>query len=367
MKIMKNKKIGIVTIHTDFNYGAVLQAVATQKLFEINGYDAEIIDYRNKFIDQQSKLIYKQDNKMKGYFITLVRNTVFGRYFYFKKAIKELDKYRKKSTKRYYTIDDLNNTKYDILIVGSDQLWNPVISNGIDPVFLLNFGKPKKKISVATSMGSYNLNEHDSEIFKKCFKDFSSISVREKHAIEQLQPLVSQKIKELLDPTLLLDKKTWLEEYAKDSKYYESNEKYILTYFVGGEKYKYKNKVIEYSKKLGLPVWSIQYSNYNWKETDRKILGASIIDFIALINNATLVLTDSFHGVAFSVNLGTDFVALTNTQNPIRVKEFLNKLNLDDRIDMDSNKFHKVDFSKVNDKLSAMRKDSLDWIFKSIK
>lgn len=364
---MKNKKIGIITIHTDFNYGAVLQAIATQKVFEINGYDAEIIDYRNKFIDQQSKLMYKQNNKFKGYFITLIRNTIFGRYFYYKKAIKNLDKYRKKSNIRYYSIEDLKDVKYDILVVGSDQLWNPIISNGIDPVFLLNFGKAKKKISLATSMGSYNLNESDKEIFKNLLKDFNSISVREKHAIDQLQPLVSQKIKEVLDPTLLLDKNIWLEDYAKESKYCNINEKYILTYFVGGKKSKYKSKVMEYSKKLGIPVWSIQYSNYNWKETDKKILGASVIDFIALIKNASLVLTDSFHGVAFSVNLEKNFVALTNRQNPIRVREFLKKMNLNDRIDMNSDNYHEVDYQKVNDKLIAMRNDSLDWIFKAIK
>lgn len=364
---MKNKKIGIITIHTDFNYGAVLQAIATQKVFEINGYDAEIIDYRNIFIDQQSKLMYKQNNKFKGYFITLIRNTVFGRYFYYKKAIKDLDKYRKKTNIRYYSIDDLKDVKYDILVVGSDQLWNPIISNGIDPVFLLNFGQSKKKISLATSMGSYILNESDKKVFKSLLKNFNNISVREKHAIDQLQPLVSQKIEEILDPTLLLDKNIWLDDYAKESKYYDTNEKYILTYFVGGEKSKYKSKVMEYSKKLGLPVWSIQYSNYNWKETDKKILGASVIDFIALIKNANLVLTDSFHGVAFSVNLEKDFVALTNRQNPVRVREFLKKLNLSDRIDMNSDDYHEVNYQKVNKKLIAMRNDSLDWIFKAIK
>lgn len=364
---MKNKKIGIITIHTDFNYGAVLQAIATQKVFEINGYDAEIIDYRNKFIDQQSKIMYKQNNKFKGYFITLIRNTVFGRYFYYKKAIKDLDKYRKKTNIRYYSIDDLKDVKYDVLVVGSDQLWNPIISNGIDPAFLLNFGQSKKKISLATSMGSYILNESDKKVFKSLLKNFNSISVREKHAIDQLQPLVSQKIKEILDPTLLLDKNIWLDDYAKESKYYNINEKYILTYFVGGEKSKYKSKVMEYSKKLGIPVWSIQYSNYNWKETDKKILGASVIDFIALIKNASLVLTDSFHGVAFSVNLGKDFVALTNRQNPVRVREFLKKLKLSDRIDMNSDDYHEVNYQKANDKLIEMRNDSLDWIFKAIK
>ncbi len=364
---MKSEKIGIVTIHTDFNYGAVLQAIATQKIFEINGYDAEIIDYRNKFIDQQSKLMYKQDNKIKGYFITLIRNTIFGRYHYYKKAIKDLDLYRKKSPKRYYTINDLNNTTYDILVAGSDQLWNPVISNGIDPVFLLNFGNPKKRISIATSMGSYNLKESDLNVFKDSLKKFNSISVREKHAINQLQPLVSIKIKEILDPTLLLNQETWIDDYAKKSKYYKTNEKYILTYFVGGEKSKYKSKITKYAEKLGLPVWSIQYSNYNWKETDKKILGASVIDFIALIKNATIVLTDSFHGVAFSVNLEKDFVALTNTQNPIRVKEFLEKLGLDNQIDMNPEKFKMIDYIEINKKLIKMRNDSLKWIFESIK
>ena len=364
---MKSEKIGIVTIHTDFNYGAVLQAIATQKIFEINGYDAEIIDYRNKFIDQQSKIMYKQDNKIKGYLITLIRNTIFGRYHYYKKAIKDLDLYRKKSFKRYYTISDLNNTNYDILVAGSDQLWNPVISNGIDPVFLLDFGKPKKRISIATSMGSYRLKENDLNVFKDSLKKFSSISVREKHAINQLQPLVSTKIKEILDPTLLLNPQTWIDDYAKKSKYYKINEKYILTYFVGGEKSKYKSKITKYAKKLGLPVWSIQYSNYNWKEINKKILGASVIDFIALIKNASVILTDSFHGVAFSVNLGKDFVALTNTQNPIRVKEFLEKLGLDNRIDMDPEDFKMINYIEVNKKLLKMRNDSLKWIFESIK
>lgn len=364
---MKKNKIGIVTIHTDFNYGAVLQAIATQKLFEMNGYNAEIIDYRNKFIDQQSKLIYKQNNKITGYFITFIRNTFFRRYFYYKKAIKDLDLFRIKSNKRYYSLEDLKNVDYDILIVGSDQLWNPIISNGIDPVFLLNFGHPKKKISLATSMGSYSLNEKEKNVFKQLLNDFDSISVREKHALEQIQPLVSQKVKELLDPTLLLDKKIWVDNYAKKSKYYDTSEEYILTYFVGGEKSKYRKKVKEYSERLGLPVWSIQYSNYNWKETNKKILGASVIDFIALIKNAKLILTDSFHGVAFSVNLEKEFIALTNVQNPIRVKEFLNKLGLNDRIDMKSGDYNKIDYSVVGKKLTTMRKDSLDWVFKSIK
>lgn len=360
------KKIGIVTIHTDFNYGAVLQAVATQKIFELNGYDAEIIDYENPVISEQSRLMYKQDGKMKGYLITFIRNTIFGRYFFYKKAIKDLDLYRKKSAKKYHTLEELNTVSYDILVAGSDQIWNPIISRGIDAAFLLQFGKPKKRISISSSMGSYQLNEDEKKMFQNALSAFSMISVREEFAQRQLQPFVSQEIKVLLDPTLLLDKKTWWENFAKNSKYANCKTKYIVTYFVGGDKGKYRKTIAEYSKKLGLPVWTIQYSNYTWKESDKKILGASIIDFIALIANAELVITDSFHGVAFSVNMGSNFVALTNSDNPIRVKELLINLGLEDRIDMAVAKYYPVEYIKVHNKLETMRTDSKAWIIKAI-
>lgn len=363
---MSKKKIGIVTIHTDFNYGAVLQAVATQMFFENNGYDAEIIDYENKIISQQSKLSYKQEGKIKGYLITFIRNTLFGRYFYYKKAIKDLDKYRKKSKEKYLTPKDFENLPYDILVAGSDQIWNPIISKGLDSVFLLKFGGACKKISVSTSIGSYVLNEIERNVFKDALEDFNCISVREKHAKEQLQPLVSKEIKVLLDPTLLIERSVWWENIAQNSMYATPKEHYILTYFVSGDKNKYRSKLSEYADTLGLPVWTIQYSNYNWKESNKKILGASIADFVALIANADLVLTDSFHGVAFSVNMGTNFVALTNVENPVRVAEFLTTLGLADRIDMAAKDYKSVNFENVNKKLEIIRKDSIEWVLDSV-
>lgn len=360
------KKIGIVTIHTDFNYGAVLQAVATQKFLELKGYDAEIVNYENPIIAEQSKIAYKQGNKLAGYVLTFIRNVFFGRYFYYKRAIKNLDKYRKKSKTKYYDLDDLNKVQYDILIAGSDQIWNPIISRGIDPVFLLQFGYPEKRISISSSIGSYCLNDTDKEIFSKALSGFSAIGVREEFAREQLQPLVSEKIKVLCDPTLLLDRKIWWNNYGKKSKYADIKQKYIVTYFVGSNKGKYRPTISKYAKKLNLPVWTIQYSNYYWKESDKKIVGASIIDFIALIANAQLVITDSFHGVAFSLNMGVNFVALTNSENPVRVQELLNKLDESDRIDMKVEDYQDLNKDKIQQKLNKIRNDSIDWILNAI-
>lgn len=361
------KKIGIVTIHTDFNYGAVLQAYATEKFIELNGYDVEIIDYENPHISEQSKLVYKQGNKIRGYLITLVRNTIFGRYRYFKMATKDLDLWRKKSNRKYSSLGDLSETDYDVLIAGSDQIWNPEISQGLDPAFFLQFGNPQKRISVATSLGSYVLKDSEKKYVQTALNTFSDISVREKFAKTQIIGLVNKDVKVLLDPTFLLSKKEWWETLAKNSKYAEIKSKYILTYFVGSNKGKYRSSVADYAGKLNLPVWTIQYSNYTWKESTKKILGASIVDFVALIGNAALVITDSYHGVAFSVNMEKNFVALTNDANPVRVRELLQTLNLEERMDMDPKKHSEIDYSKVSPIVNSLRIDSANWVLNALK
>lgn len=360
------KKIGIVTIHTDFNYGAVLQAVATQKFLELHGYDAEIVDYENPVIAEQSRIAYKQNGRLTGYGVTFIRNVFFGRYFYYRKAIQNLDEYRKKSQKRYGSLQELNQAQYDVLVAGSDQIWNPVISRGLDPAFLLQFGNPEKRMSISSSMGSYHLREEEAACFREALSSFSAIGVREEFAKKQLQPLVPKEIKVLCDPTLLLNREIWWENYAKHSRHAQKKEKYILTYFVGGNKGRYRPAVAAYAEKMNLPVWSIQYSNYTWKETDKKILGASIVDFLALLANAELVITDSFHGVAFSLNMGADFVALTNSENPVRVAELLGKVNASERIDMKPDCYCEMDKEKIQKALEPIREDSAAWILDAL-
>ena len=80
------KKIGILTFYKAQNYGAVLQAYATEAFFNSHGYKAELIDYTNPHIQEQLRLFYKQDGKWLGYIKTFVRNTIFGRLYYYKKG-----------------------------------------------------------------------------------------------------------------------------------------------------------------------------------------------------------------------------------------------------------------------------------------
>lgn len=359
------KTIGIMTIHTTYNYGAVLQAYATEAFFNNNGYDAELIDYTNPHIQEMLKLTYKQYGKWTGYIKTLILNTLFKRLYYYRKGFGKIHDTCRFSRK-YDTRESLDEAEYDILVAGSDQLWNPMISGELDPVFFLQFGKANKRISVASSLGSYTLSDSEKKNVSKYLEKFDHISVREEFARVQLQQLTSCPIKVLLDPTLLLKKDFWLNKVIKESQYKKKTERYIVTYFAGGDKNPYRKTIAEYSKMMNLPVWTIQYSNYTWKESSKKILGATMEDFVALIANADLVITDSFHGVAFSLNMETNFVALTNTANPVRVRALLEKLELVDRIDMPITSYRSVDYTEVTPKLQALQKDSIDWIMNAV-
>lgn len=359
------KRIGIMTIHTTYNYGAVLQAYATLAFFNNQGYDAELINYTNPHIQEMLKLSYKQDGKWTGYIKTFIRNTVFGRLHYYKKGFSHIDEVCKFS-KKYETAEDLKNANYDVMVAGSDQLWNPMISGKLDPLFFLQFGEAEKRISVASSMGSHTLNAPEKEEIRQYLQDFDHISVREKFAKDQLQALTDKPIKVLMDPTLLLTREFWIKNIISRSQYKDRRERYIVTYFAGGNKGSHRKIIGEYAKMLNLPVWTIQYSNYTWKESSKKILGATMEDFVALIANADLVITDSFHGVAFSLNMGTNFVALTNTANPVRVKSLLERLEIADRIDMPTELYKPVDYEEVTPKLQLLQKDSIDWVINAV-
>ena len=219
-----------------------------------------------------------------------------------------------------------------------------------------------------SSIGSTEIREQDKALMKKALEEFSYISVRETFAKQQLEKIMNRNINVVCDPTFLLTGEEWRLFAKQYSDYLENDQKYILTYFVSLEKYSEHciNLVKTYSESLGLPVWAVQFTRYYSKNCDKKILGASIADMIRLIEHAELIITDSFHGVALSVNLGKNFVAVENRGNPYRTRNLLSRLNLLDRIDMDIENYSKVDYSNVTVLLNDFRKESVDWFCEAI-
>ena len=364
------KKIGLVTFFNSYNYGVWFQAFATEYFLLQHQYDVEIVNYSNKYDREKLKYFYKERGRIGGYISSFFKSLIFGKVRYYNRGFKNnLDVFYRLSKKRFTQVGGMEKLEYDVLIAGSDQIWNPETTGGrLDRVFLLDFGKTKKRISYASSIGSSLIRDQDKYTFTETLKKFCAISVRENFAAEQLQSLITTPIKVVCDPTFLLRKRDWLEFDGKYSTIKKVDKKYILTYFVSGDKYtdRYIDLVKAYSKKMGLPVWAIQFSSYYNKACDRKILGASIADFIELLNDAEIMITDSFHGVALSINLNKNFVVLENKKNPARIQNLLEMLDLEQRIDMPVKKLSRIDYECVNKKVEEIRLESSNWLLNKI-
>lgn len=359
------KKVGLLTFHRSCSYGASLQAYATVEFIKEHGYDIEIVDYTNGYEQRFQKIFYTENGKLSGYLTAAIKNYLLRRRYYIKKSFSCLEGYYPISAVRYKDKESLETAKYDILIAGSDQIWNPVITNGIDDTYLLQFGTAEKRISVASSMGSHTLSDDEKEIFRKAMATFTAISIREEFGKAQLSKLTDKPIQILMDPTFLFGKEGWINGMGRKSSYYGTKDKYILTFFVAPDA-SYRERVQAYADALHLPVWSIQSTIMKRTNCQKSILGATMEDFIALVAGAELVITDSFHGTALSLNLQSNFVAFKNTANPVRVVSILDKLGIPERLDMSPAEYQPVAYKRVNQILEPLCEESRQWLIDAI-
>lgn len=360
------KKIGVLTYHRSYSYGACLQAYATVAFLNERGYSAELIDYTNAYEQRFRKPFFTENGKMSGFVSSLIKDVLLHKRYYSKMAFDRPNVDYPISVTKYANHEDLKKANYDVMIVGSDQVWNRNISNGLDEAFLLRYGKAERRISVASSMGSVQLTEEEKLKFKTAFESFTAISTREAYAKDQLEALTEKPIKILMDPTFLFTREDWIQRLAVKSKLYATKkDKYILIFFLAANG-SYKKKVAGYAKLLGMPVWSIQSTKVKRVDSDRVILGATIEDFVALIMNAELVMTDSFHGVALSINLKKNFIPIRNAGNPKRVISLLDSLGIPERMDMKPESYKTVDYELLDRILEPLRKDSQDWIINAV-
>lgn len=155
-------KIGILTFHYANNYGAVLQAYGLQEVLKSMGHQVEFVDYRNPLIEKRMDYFGLKSNSI----IKVLYRLLFN-YTSLSERKKIFDGFRKDylSISKRINSSDLSNTDYDILIVGSDQIWNPSLTNGLDPVY---WGEATGDIPIITYAASSNdLSILPEELFRK--------------------------------------------------------------------------------------------------------------------------------------------------------------------------------------------------------
>lgn len=363
-------KAGIITFHGAHNYGAILQAYALQEFITANVCKCDMINYRkDSQIDFNS--LYPHRNGIKS----LVKNILMLRYHKERKLREQnFENFLKKKlniTELYTKSDDLASIgeKYDYYIAGSDQIWNTSKECDMSLAYFLDFVSDNKvKIAYAASIGSSSIE--NIEPYKKYIEKFQAISCREKRGSEVIEKVVGKNIPVVLDPTLLVDNKVFI-DLLKEIEIKEKD--YILYYSLDGfDKRKHNVDIL---KKLSIETnKKVVVITPEWPKKEKEfinIINAGPIEFLAYIYNASIVCTNSFHGTALSIALNKNFFVLERYDGKDdRKHTILNILDLKDRVIEDrksvTNLEINIDYDKVNKTLAQYKELSSEFLLKAM-
>lgn len=352
-------KVAIITMHCPLNYGAVLQTYALQTYIESLGHNVEIIDYNPDYIIYVQSLLYVPTNYKSNpikrilYILFKAYNKYLKRekFSNFKNERLHLSNVKYKSFKELKT----NKPEADLYICGSDQIWSFSNEAYKDPAYFLGFANDKdKKMSYAPS-GHFPtpLPKEMCKAITPLINRLDYISVREGQTQKAIQQLISKPISEVLDPVFLLKSDDWKQKFDV----YENSDgpqKYILVYIVGESSYAIK-EAIRLSEKFKLPIINISSSQKKIRNINRTIMPTPV-EFIKLFVGAEYVLTNSFHGTAFSIIFKKQFWSFSTKIASNRLVSLLDKLHIMHRLirpGEDINEENNIDFSIVQETLNG--------------
>lgn len=351
---MNKKRIGVITFHDYDNYGAILQSYALQKkLRELDTYP-EIIDYSCQYISNPFRLV---NLKEKGLF-----NYIYGAighicYIPRRRKCNQFRKHMKYSEP--VTRGNMNavSGKYDIYIAGSDQIWDYKLTN-FDQTYFLDFPeKGKKKCSYAASIGEHIPPEQFRSDYSRLLGDFDEILVREDYGADIVNELTGKKPEVVCDPTLLLTADEW-DKLLKEPKI---RGKYILVYQLG-----INPEIVSFAKRLkketGYRIVYIPFPLVGLLKCRCEIT-VGPAEWMGLFKNAEYVISDSFHGVVFSLLFNRKFFTKADGHHKNRrVEQLLKLVNLSDRTmnDVsDEQLTEEIDFTYANEQIEKFRNFSL--------
>lgn len=325
------KKILLCTIVDYNNYGNRLQNYSMQEILKKLGYEVETLRNKHFPSSRKRKLILLLKNKSFSYFFGLLKNKIFskdqksGKDILFSKRQENIKCFTKKYIKEtdYSIYSDQGNLipvdDYDFFVVGSDQVWNPEHRYG-SQIDFLRFAPAEKRVAYSPSIGLDQLPLKYEGKYKKWISEIPMVSIREDAGAKIVKELTNRKVPVLLDPTMLLGKEEWKTIFKPSSGKPSGN--YLATYFLEGLNKTQLEFVNRVSRKNDLEI--VHLLNYDYPEHYTVDPGS----FIDYINSSELLLTDSFHGVVFSIIFNKPFVVFRRGNMNSRIDTILNRFSL---------------------------------------
>ena len=364
------KRVLLVTWIGTGNYGTSLQSFALHRRLETLGYDVHLL------LEMQQK----NDSGLVWSMVRKLRNLKSRIVSYIKSRTNRKKRKLEAFNSENYRIiapsdiSELNETVAlaDVLVSGSDQIWN--CYHRFSPFMFLNFAGSTKRIAYASSIGTKGFPAECAAEVRDLLNEYAHIGVREREAVSAIAELTGRSdVRQVVDPTFLLTAKEWDLVAEKAEIEIELPSQFALCYFVGGRDY--WDDVVSVARQRGIEkiviLPSLEHGDVP-QGIGTVYSDAGPREFVDLIRKAALVLSDSFHACAVSLNLGRQFVAFkrfadddVRSQNS-RIYDLLNRYGLDDCIYGDRWTSREIDFASVKDNLEEDRRESEAWLVKAI-
>lgn len=364
--------IGILTFYSAKNIGAQLQALALSLVLKNMGHQVSFVRYEPDYLIKPYSFFRNVHSK--NGLLSCIKQVLLHVSFDTFTWLKTVCHYRKFQTE-YFSItlgeynepSDLKKSAFDAIIVGSDQVWNPEITNNrIDSMYTLDSSLPGiRKISYAASFSESHITKTEIATLVERLNDFSKISVREKHLEDLLSSYVRKPIEVVVDPTLLMPKEEWLKIIPKSRLV---RKKYVLVYQARG----CKSDVLSEAKKLAREIHAeiIDASGMNYRIRKNGMQYVNPIEFLNLVYHAEVIVTASFHGTALSLILEKPFYSIRlDDGRDGRVYNLLESVGLLNRMVRKNETIinEEIDYSSVRQKLKALRISSVNFLNEALK
>lgn len=369
---MKAKTIAVVNRTNFKNYGSILQCFALLKAIEAIGYRSEVLWVKGGLSANYDIRFFK----VFGALLTLIKHPkLLSRA---NKSVKELasesvsprtadlfDRFVQENIKcsffRYTSLKRICKTeRYLKCVCGSDQIWNPDTLY-LDPLLFLRFAPLSKRIAYAPSLGCDYIPEYNKQKMGKYVSEIPYVSVREKQARDLLKELCGEDYFVACDPTLLHEKTFW-DTFAKEP----ANKNYVLCYFLDAPVSTIQKQISDIARKNGQRVVVLRtVLHYLDSELQAEYPDCGPCEFLGFIKNASLIVTDSYHGLLFSLIFQKNFVSIERQykdhDQSSRQKTVLEELNLLYKYgkSIDNKMLGEIDYENVSKELELIRTRSL--------
>lgn len=361
--------IKTITCHDVYNMGASLQAHALVEYLCQQGHNAQIIDYKPLYLRHYALTGVPHNSRFNrplfrlAYQIAKFPGRAWERYTSKRKKVFDqfTEEYLPLTARSYASCEELavDPPQADVYIVGSDQVWNPIFPNGKDPSFFLTFvPEGKKRISYAASFAVEELSRKDQLRIKPWLSQLDAISVRESSAVTLLKEMGIPGY-QVMDPVFILGTDYWKTLAARPAE-----NGYILVYDFDRSPAlaSIAQELALKSKKKIISLFPMEGADSVWKDTGP-------LEFLGAVQNADVVLSNSFHATAFSLIFQKDFYVLNREEKiNTRMRDLLLAVGLEQRLISAPSELtgEQICWDKIEDKISALTEASKRFLMQNI-